>query len=191
MFCMRPDEFLQRRAEARPIGCAVDVPHRLGAAVVRRSRRSRTGPGHTRFGRAGRQGVRQHRAVPGLADRDVDRRRALHGDRFVPGRERRAALRRQIAAGIGRIDLFDENVLDIGRRRREAPGNPLVVTDHDQRHPGRGAAGNLVLRGLQPRQIPEARARQRRDAGRWRGSACRSRCARRRRPSCSRRNAAR
>ena len=72
-------------------------------------------------------------------------------------RERRAALRGQIAAGIGGIDLLDEEILDIGGRRREAPGDPLVVADHDQRDARRGAAGDLVLRRLQPREIPEAR----------------------------------
>ncbi len=108
----------------------------------------------------------------------------------MPGDKRRAALRGQISAGVGRVDFLDEQILDIGGRRREAPGDVVVVADHDERHPGRGGAGDLAARRFRRARYhgpgaPKARC------GSLASSGLPLCCAGRRRPSCSTRNAAR
>jgi len=66
-------------------------------------------------------------------------------------------LRGQIAAGVVGIDPLDKEVLDIRRRRRQTPGDPLIVADENERAARGGPAGDVVLRGFQPGEIPEAR----------------------------------
>ena len=53
-------------------------------------------------------------------------------------RERLAAVGRQVAAGIGRVDLLDEQVLGIGAGVGEAPGELAVAPQHDERQAGQG-----------------------------------------------------
>ncbi len=169
------------------------MPHSASAvrsSAVRNGRRKRQDI--ALIGRTGGQRVGQYRAVAGRADRQRDRRRAV-APRSSPRRLRKASLPsgRQVAAGVGGIDLLDEEVLDIAAGRREAPGDPVVVADRRQtacrrrcRRRSRAPASSVAPDTRSP-------ARRSRGAGRWRRAACRSRCARRRRPSCSRRRSGR
>ena len=89
------------------------------------------GPGerHHRARRCGcrRHHVRDHRPVPGLAHGQHHRRGALDPDRLGPGREGLRAGRRQVAAGVRRVDGLDEQVLHVRAAVGEPPGDPVVA----------------------------------------------------------------
>ncbi len=129
----RPDKFLQGRAKARPVGGPVDVPDRLGGTVFRHREGRGQGQDKARIGCAGRQSVRQYRAVPSFADRQFDGSAALHDDHLMPGSRRARCLAASDSGRDRRVDLLDKQILDIGGRRRKSPGDPLVVADHDER----------------------------------------------------------
>ena len=95
--------------------------------------------------------------MPGGADRQPDRCVAAHLDHLFPRHEGGAAVGSQIAGRVCRIDLLDEQILDIAGRCREAPGNAVIVPDDNQGDAGDGAAGYLAVWRFQPRQVPEPR----------------------------------
>ena len=87
--------------------------------------------GHVRiFAAAGDEVVDDH-AVPGLAHPQRDGLAPQDVDRLVADRERAGAVRRDVAAGIGRIDPLDEQILAVEIGRGEAPADGAVVAEHD------------------------------------------------------------
>ena len=92
-----------------------------------------------------------------------------------------------IARGILRVDLFDEEVLNVRLERGQPPGDPVVVPDDDAGNAGQRRARAPRSRAPRSRRGTRPRASAGRGADRWRGSAGRWRCASRRGPrSCCR-----
>ena len=117
MFCCGPTNIGERRRENRPNRAARLMFHRAsGGAVVGVEKTCLERQNIAAFGGAFGQHVGQHRTVPGGADRQGDRCGAAHLDNLFPGREGGAAVRGQIAARVCRIDLLDEQILDIAGR---------------------------------------------------------------------------
>jgi hypothetical protein len=87
-----------------------------------------------------RDHVREQRAVNGLTHGEGDVAAACDLDRLVAFRQRQIA----IATAIGvSADLFEVEVADIWAKVGEAPGNALVVPDHDAGQAGEGEAGDV------------------------------------------------
>ena len=74
--------------------------------------------------------------------------------------ERKAALGRQVAGRVGRIDLLDEDVGGVAMGGGEAPGDTAIMADQQHRHARYGRARLHQAGGFDPRQIPERRVAQ-------------------------------
>ena len=146
---------------------------------------AQSGPGegeHVAGGRGagGRgQGVVEDRAVPGLAHAHHHVFAVLHLDDLAAHVEGAVAGGCQVAPGIVRIDLLDEEVLDVGRRIGEAPRHPAVVPEHHHRHSREGRAHDVAAGPGQMGEVPDRGdgqtevgvVREERLAGRAPGSA--------------------
>src|ERR1051325_9838664 len=49
----------------------------------------------------------------------------------------------------GRIEILDEQILDIGIEIRKAPGDPLVVTDYYKGQPGQAKTRNIIISAME------------------------------------------
>ena len=95
---------------------------------------------------------------PMTGDRDVHHRRicaALYVDRFALERGGLELTLVLVAPRIGRVLVFEKEVLGVGVGVREAPRDPVVVTDHDPRDPREGEADELVARALEADLVPD------------------------------------
>lgn len=59
--------------------------------------------------------------------------------------------------GIRRVDPFDEHVLRVSGKRRQPPGDAIVMADGDSRQPRRHGTGNVPARRIQMDQIAKRR----------------------------------
>ena len=97
-----------------------------------------------------------HHAVTGAAHPQAHRIAPQHVDRLLAHAERARAVRREVAAGIGRIDPLDEQVLAVEVGGGEAPADRAVMAEHDAGRARRGGAADVEARPDQPREIPGA-----------------------------------
>ena len=101
--------------------------------------------------------VRHDRPVARGANMQRDVAGALDVDGLVAGFKSLGPVGRQILIGIGGIDGLDEQILGVGLRRGDAPGDRRVVAEHEQRQAGDGGADDRTFRGVYTRQIPHDR----------------------------------
>src|SRR6516225_2962733 len=84
---------------------------------------------------------------------------ALDSDQLVDQLERTRALRGEVTCRVGRIELLDKHVLDVGIGRRIAPGDLAIVAEDNQWGAGHRDAGESQIGRFKPRQIPNDRRR--------------------------------
>jgi hypothetical protein len=92
--------------------------------------------------------------MAGLTHGNGFRRASLDRDAFIADVERGCPMRRRIAAWISRIDLLDEDVLDVCIGRRKAPRDPTVVAEHDHGCTSYCCSGKINVRRFEPGEIP-------------------------------------
>ena len=81
----------------------------------------------------------------------------LDADRLLARLERLRTVRRQVFRRIGRIDGLDEEVLHVGVRGREAPGDGVVLPEQNAGQAGHGGALDRALGRDDAGEIPEDR----------------------------------
>ena len=113
-------------------------------------------PGGRGSGRP-RRGVVEDRAVPGLAHAQHHVLAVLDLDDLAADLEPAVAGRRQVAGGVLRIELLDEEVLGVRSGVGEAPGDPAVVPEHHERHPGEGRPDDVAARPGEMGEVPHRR----------------------------------
>ena len=111
-------------------------------------------------GAAGNEIV-DHHTMPGLAHAQRHGIAPPDVDRFVADRERPRAVGRDVAAGVGRVDALDEQILAVEVGGGEAPADRAVVAEHDRGRAGRGGAADVEAGADQAREIPDAREGER------------------------------
>ena len=143
------DEVLGRRAVGRERGLELlevrgrlEVEDRLERPVDLGGR----GPaeGEERRALEARVDVVEDRAVAGLPHVEDDVRAAGDLDRLGPDRERDRLLAEDVAVGVRRVRLLDEEVLDVRIGVRRAPRDPGVVAEDDAGHARERDAGDVV-----------------------------------------------
>src|SRR5579863_6035790 len=95
--------------------------------------------------------------MPRRADRHNYRSRIADGDGFLPRGESGVAIGGEVMRWVFRIELFDEEVLNVGRGGRKAPGDLVVMADDDHWVAGDRRSGDLAARRLEPGEVPHAR----------------------------------
>ena len=113
-------------------------------------------PGGRGSGRP-RRGVVEDRAVPGLADAQHHVLAVLDLDDLAVDLEPAVAVQRQVAGGVLRVELLDEEVLGVRPGVGEAPGDPAVVPQHHERHPGEGRPDDVAARPGEVGEVPDRR----------------------------------
>ena len=136
----------QRDRAARPLAAAVRAPG---------------GPGD--------------RAVAGFEHALLNGLAAAHGDALDPHPPARPAVRRAVAAGVGRVDRREVAVADVGHARGDAPGQLAAVPRDDAGQPRHARADRVDGSAAEVRDVEEAgdagaqvrvAGQQRRPAGR-------------------------
>ena len=94
------------------------------------------------------------------AHSDGARRLAAHRDGLVMALEQARPVRRLVAPRVAGQQLLDEEVLGVALRRGEAPADPAIVADDEERHAGRGRADQRQPRRLDAHQVPLRRRLQ-------------------------------
>ena len=102
-------------------------------------------------------GIIEDRAMPGLAHLQRHVLAVLDPNALAAHVECAPAVRGEIARGIGRIDLFDEQVLNVRAGIGEAPCNVAVVPEHHHRHAGEGRAHGVHAGPREMHEIPDRR----------------------------------
>ena len=82
--------------------------------------------------------------------------RALHPDLLGPGLERAGSAVEQVASGVGRVGLLDEQVLGVRSGVRGAPRDARVVTERDRRDARERGARHVVRAGIGDRRAMES-----------------------------------
>ena len=95
--------------------------------------------------------------MPRRPDGQLDVGAVLDANDFFARLEWLRPVRRQISGRIGQVDRLDEQVLHVGVRGREAPGDRVVLTQNDDRTPGERAPLDRSFRRDNPREIPDDR----------------------------------
>ena len=65
-----------------------------------------------------------------------------------------------MARGVGRVDPFDEQILEIAAGIAHPPGDMAIVAEDDERKPGSRRAGYFQLGRGDPNQVPQDRSRE-------------------------------
>ena len=78
--------------------------------------------------------------MPGRADRELDVGAAFHMNCLFPSLERLRSVGAEIFRRVGRIDGFDEEVLNVRIRGRQSPGDRIVLAEHEDRGAGQSGA---------------------------------------------------
>ena len=131
---------------------------------------------------------RDDRSMPGRADGDLHRVTADDLDGFRAGFKIHPFAIDFILIWVFRINSFDIQIHHIRTDIREAPGDPVIMTDDNTRHTREGEAGYVVRTflgyGLAVAGEPGTRsmAFECRDADRSPAAACRSLCVDRKPP---------
>ena len=81
--------------------------------------------------------------------------RALHADLLGPRLERPGFAVEQVAGGVGRVDLLEEQVLGVRSGVRGAPRDACVVTERDRRDARERGARHVVRTGVGDRRAME------------------------------------
>ena len=104
--------------------------------------------------RAGRRRgpIVENRAVAALPDVHHHVVAVPHLDHLAPYIEPAVAIRSQVARGVLRIELLEEEVLGVRAGVREAPRGPAVVPEHHDRHAGEGRPDEVASG---PREVGE------------------------------------
>src|SRR5271169_6183294 len=127
MFCIGPTKF---RNASRKLGQSVArlISHSAWAlrssGIVKVAASAKTNPGSAAPGGSTSDSTGPCRVVRMLTSTGAPPR-----TRIVSRRDGRAPFRGQIAAGVGRIDPLDKEILDIGFGCGQTPGDPLIVAD--------------------------------------------------------------
>ena len=155
----RRSELAHARQKLAPVARGVDGKKGGGRLVAAVQARPAQGDGRT-------QGLRSGENTGD--DRAVDR--ASHGQRFVrpapntdlldTGLEREPLSPVPVTRGVAGIDFLDEQVLDVGLERRQAPGDPVVASDDHAGHARQRRADGAQARGVEGCQIPDRRRAQ-------------------------------
>jgi len=145
---------IERRAEVERVGRAVHAEEGFRRMIVGLE----AGPGEGDDGVVvgqllGDADIGENGTVP-CAAHDERHVVAAGADGFVTELERARTHWRQILRGIGRIDGFQKEILIVAMRRREAPCDMIVVSDHDERHARCGHAFHRTIRRLDADEIP-------------------------------------
>ena len=102
-----------------------------------------------------RRCIAEDRAVAGLPDAQRHVVAVLHLDDLAAYPEPPVAVGRQVAGGVLRVELLDEEVLGVRAGVGKAPRGPAVVPEHHDRHSGKGRAHDVAPRPGEVGEVPD------------------------------------